>query len=207
MKKWRLALWRELADARDKLHREVAQAAGSKRRNERNRRNGQKGVRQQYLEVGDYVLVGWVHQALAAKLQVSWLGPRRIIHAHSDWLFDVEDLRNGAKSQHHISRLKLYPAKDANVSQDLMDHVAYTEGGHIVEELRDVKFDRPRKMWMIQVKWRGLEEIECSWVPVDHLLEDFGCTCESFCCKGALPALLNIQKLADAYSFLSSPTE
>ena len=86
------------------------------------------------------------------KLQITWLGPWRIVEVLSDWVFIVEDLRDGSRSTHHASRLKHYAAVAAGVTQDLLDHVAYVEGGHLVEELRDCRFNRATKQWDIQVK-------------------------------------------------------
>ncbi|CAK4347098.1 unnamed protein product, partial [Aphanomyces euteiches] len=119
--------------ARDELHRGVALQAKSKRDRERNRRNAKKGVKKIQFDI---VLVGAVTQA-NNKLQVQWLGPRRIVNAISDWVFCVEDLRDGSLSTHHASRLKKFTAKDLNVSQALLDHIAYVEGGYLVEDLRD----------------------------------------------------------------------
>jgi hypothetical protein len=121
--------------------------------------------------VGDYVLVGSVSRR-RSKLQIRWLGPRRVIQAITDWIFMVEDLRDSKQSIHHVSRLKLFAAKDLLVTQDLLDHVAYVEGGHIVEELRDCRFDKGTKQWTILVKWMGLSEAGTTWEPVANLVAD-----------------------------------
>ncbi len=168
---WRESHWRELAAARDALHRDVAAVANTKRAKERDRRNAQPTVKAIHLDVGDYFLVGSVSRR-RSKLQIRWLGPRRIVQAITDWIFVVEDLRNGKQSTHHVSRLKLFAAKDLLVTQDLLDHVAYVEGGHIVEELRDCRFDKVQKHWTILVKWMGLSEAETTWEPVMNLIED-----------------------------------
>ncbi|KAH9089771.1 hypothetical protein LEN26_019073 [Aphanomyces euteiches] len=165
---WRQTCFKELSEARENLHSQLASSAAEKRDKERNRRNSKKGVRQIRLSIGDYVLVGKVTQSFAAKLQVQWLGPRRIVDTFSDWIYLVEDLRDKTRTLHHISRLKLFAAS----TQDLLDHVAYVEGGHLVEQFIDSRFDRQQKSWMILVKWFGLDEIENSWEPVQNLLED-----------------------------------
>ncbi len=103
-------------------------------------------------DVGDYVLVVSVSRR-RSKLQIRWLGPRRVVHYRLD--LRCEDLRDGKQSTHHVSRMKLFAAKDLLVTQDLLDHVAYVEGGHIVEELRDCRFDKAQKHWTILVKWMG----------------------------------------------------
>ena len=106
------------------------------------------------------------------KLTIQWLGPRRIIEALSDWVYLVEDLRDRRRTIHHISRLKLFATADLLVTQDLLDHVAYVEGGHIVEALIDCKYNRQAKEWNILVKWMGIDEIENTWEPLSTLLED-----------------------------------
>jgi hypothetical protein len=170
--KWREAEWQELAAARDQLHREVVAAGADKREAERLRRNKKPGVQHVWLDKGDYVLVARIVDTFKPKLKIQWCGPRRITQVLSDWLFDVEDLRDGTVTRHHASRLKLYAAKDAQVTQDLLDHVAYVEGGYMVEKLLDCRFDKPTKAWKIQVKWFGLEEAENTWEEASTLFED-----------------------------------
>ncbi|KAH9106104.1 hypothetical protein LEN26_001487 [Aphanomyces euteiches] len=207
LKEWQAKLWSELATARDQLHRVLSKNAEKKRAKERGRRNKDdaKLVRYRHLEVSDYVLVGKVSAMGKSKLHVSWLGPRRIIKSYSDWLFDVEDLRDGTKSQHHASRLKHYAVKEAGVTQNLLDHVAYVEGGHIVEELRECKFDKALKRWVILVKWRGLEEIENTWEPVDNLLEDVSSAVKAFMAHTKAKSA-NTRAMIAAVAALSSGT-
>jgi DNA-binding transcriptional ArsR family regulator len=140
LKQWRESHWQELAAARDALHRDVAAVATAKRAKERDRRNAQPKARAIQLDVGDYVLVGSVLRR-RSKLQIRWLGPRRVVQAITDWIFMVEDLTDSKQSTHHVSRLKLFAAKDLLVTQDLQVHVAYIEGGRIVEELRQDERD------------------------------------------------------------------
>ena len=185
LEKWRASIWSELATARDQLHRDMVVAGAVKRDKERDRHNAKRGVKQRYLARGDYVLCGRIQGSHAPKLQIRWLGPRRIVTVLTDWLFDVEDLRDGRISRHHASRLKLFAAKDLEVTQDLLDHVAYVEGGYIVEELRDLKFDPKTKTWVIQVKWAGLDELENTWEPAVSLNEDVPAMVRTFLGKDA----------------------
>jgi hypothetical protein len=171
LEQWRESHWKELAAARDALHRDVAAVAIAKRAKERDRRNAQPKAMVIQLDVGDYVLVGSVSRH-RSKLQIRWLGPRRVVQAITDWNFVVEDLQDGKQSTHHVSRMKLFAAKDLLVTQDLLDHVAYVEGGQIVEELHDCRFDKAQKHWTILVKWMGLSEAETTWEPVTNLVDD-----------------------------------
>ncbi|RHY19899.1 hypothetical protein DYB32_010149 [Aphanomyces invadans] len=66
----------------------------------------------------------------------------------------------------------MFATADLEVTQDLLEHIAYVEGGHIVEALLDCKFDRTRKDWIILTKWMGLDELENSWEPLCQLFED-----------------------------------
>jgi hypothetical protein len=92
LEQWRESHWKELAAARDALHRDVAVIAAAKRASgtaaTSRRRPGSS------LDVGDYVLVGSVSRR-RSKLQIRWLGPRRVVQAITDWIFVVEDLRDG----------------------------------------------------------------------------------------------------------------
>ncbi len=81
--------------------------------------------------------------SIANKATINWLGPRRIVSALSDWVFRVGDLRNGSETTHHVSRLKLFAG--VGVTQPLLDHIAYVQGGHLVEELLDCRYSRARK--------------------------------------------------------------
>jgi len=110
--------------------------------------------------------------AFANKLQVQWLGPRRITEVVSDWVFIVEDLRDGALSTHHASRLKFFAAKDLLVTQELKDHIAYVEGGHLLEEMLGCRYDRATKQWQIKIKWLGLDLVEASWEPAVDIATD-----------------------------------
>ncbi|ETV63741.1 hypothetical protein H257_19327, partial [Aphanomyces astaci] len=89
-----------------------------------------------------------------------------------DWVYRVEDLRNGAITTHHASRLKFFAARDLLVTQALTDHVAYVEGGHLVECFLDCRFDRPTHSWMLRVKWLGIDILEASWEPAADMATD-----------------------------------
>ncbi len=121
LEQWRESRWKELATARDALHRDVAAVATAKRAKERDRRNAQPKVRVIQLDVGDYVLVGNVSR-LRSKLQIRWLGPRRVIQAITDWSFVVEDLRDGKQSTHHVLRS----------SNSAKFHVTTSESTHLL---------------------------------------------------------------------------
>jgi hypothetical protein len=115
----------------------------------------------------------------------------------------VEALRDSKQSTHHVSRLKLFAAKDLLVTQDLLDHLAYVEGGHIVEELRDCRFDKAHKQWTILVKWMGLSEVETTWEPVATLLEDVPVLVRIFVLARGTEA--NVREMARKCSLSNAP--
>ena len=57
---------------------------------------------------GDFVLVAREDFFADEKLALRWRGPRRVIKALSEYVFQVEDLRNGSTEDVHGSRLKFY---------------------------------------------------------------------------------------------------
>ena len=172
LKTWRDTEVAQLAVARDQLHRTISTVAATRRDKERSRKNKAQLRKELRLAVGDYVLVGRVHQTFAPKLQVQWMGPRRIVEAVSDWVFVTEDLRCVTRTTQHASRLKMFAASDLMVTQNLIDHISYVEGGYLVEALVDCKFDRATKQWFVLVKWVGIDELENSWEPLIVMLED-----------------------------------
>jgi hypothetical protein len=148
---------------------------------------------------------GWLVRS-ETKATINWPGPRRIVSTLSDWVLRVEDLRNGSETTHHVSRLKLFAGADMGVTQPLLDHIAYVEGGHLVEELLDYRYSRARKTWEIEVKWLGLQEIDNSWEPCDALLQDVPVLVREFIARG-IKTSKNVAKMAIAYSLLPSSSD
>ena len=91
----------------------------------------------------------------------------------------------------------------ADVTQDLLDHVAYVEGGHLVEELRDCRFNRTTKRWDILVKWIGLDELETSWEPASDIAEDVPALVQAYI-KANIKESSNVKKMATALALVSS---
>ncbi|CAK4298195.1 unnamed protein product [Aphanomyces euteiches] len=93
----------------------------------------------------------------------------------------------------------MFAASDLNITQSLMDNIAYVEGGHIVERIIDCKFDRISKRWQLHVKWLGLDPIENSWEPLDILLEDVPKLVHQFIADN-IKAKANVAAMAKAYT-------
>lgn len=61
---------------------------------------------------GDYVLVAREDFFEGEKLCLRWCGPRRVVKALREYVFRVEDLRNGKLDDVHGTRLKVYRDDD-----------------------------------------------------------------------------------------------
>ena len=57
---------------------------------------------------GDLVLVAHEDFTVGEKLSLRCRGPGRILSCNSEYIFDVEDLRNGHVESVHGARLKFY---------------------------------------------------------------------------------------------------
>ena len=151
------------------LHSEAAQAADKKRAASR-ARNSKAQMAQ--FEPGDFVLYMDVWNATPAKLSVRWKGPAQVIKATSPWVFEIQNLITGVVKEAHASRLKFYADQDLNVDHELLAHVAHNDQGHVVESFGDCRWNPQTKAYEVQVKWRGLDDVEKSWEPATNLMED-----------------------------------
>lgn len=118
---------------------------------------------------GDFVLVAREDFTAGEKLSLRWRGPRRIVTALNNYVYQVEDLRNGRVQDVHASRLKFYHDESLNV-EAIMPHVLASETGMDVQRL----------MWlmetedgiMVQVRWRGLSESDDTVEPLAKIYQD-----------------------------------
>lgn len=83
----------------------------------------------------------------------------------------------GVVREAHASWLKFYADSSLGITDDLLAHVAHNSEGHVVEELRQARYDPARKAYDILAKWYGLSDAESSWEPAQHLLEDTPAVC------------------------------
>ncbi|KAE9076591.1 hypothetical protein PF006_g28099 [Phytophthora fragariae] len=164
-----------IADIRDSLtnmYRELSAEAAKKRQQARDRRASKPGVSMALFTEGDFVLTAHV-LSLANKLAVQWKGPKRIVKALSDYVFEVLDLMAPfAISTHHASRLKFYADASRNVTEDLVAQAMHADGGHLVSKLVKCRMQPETHTWEIQVEWIGLDPLEASWEPATIIYED-----------------------------------
>lgn len=154
----------------ENMHKYVSEQANQKREKARNRHATKRGVAMPRFEIGDFVLVGRVIKS--NKLALHWKGPWRIVRALNDFTFEVQNLCEPYEViVRHASRLKFYDEASRNVAEDLIEHIKYSEGGHLVQKFMNVRKNAYGE-WEIQVKWIGMEDEEPTWEPARIMLED-----------------------------------
>lgn len=162
----RLKNMTELINTMDNLHPVVQTSLQNNR--ERLRQHMSKGKMPNF-EEGDFVLVARDNFHKGEKLCLRWRGPRRVIKAVNDWLYQIEDLRNGAIETAHASRLKFY-SDSAFDSTAIMSHVMHSETGMPVARL--MKFVECPDGIKVQVRWKGLSPLEDTLEPLQNVYED-----------------------------------
>ncbi|KAE9351508.1 hypothetical protein PR003_g4855 [Phytophthora rubi] len=154
----------QMAEALEAMHRDVAETSDRRRMQARARRASKS--KPPNFSVGDFVLVAMVTQH-ANKLTIDWQGPNRIVRAISDWVFEVESLNPPqGTTTHHVSRLRFYAEASRGVTEDLLQYALHSQGGHLVEAFRGVRFNEAARRWEVEVKWLGIEAIENTWEPL-----------------------------------------
>lgn len=77
---------------------------------------------------GDFLLVAREDLHAGEKLCLRWRCPRRVEHAINDYVYMVEDLRNGQLTEVHASRLKF--SNDGSLYEKaIMPHAISSETG------------------------------------------------------------------------------
>jgi hypothetical protein len=114
------------------------------------RRNRDSKIQLHNFEKGDFVLVGTSKRK--DKLEARWKGPFRIVNVINDSVFQVEDVLTNSVKEVHSVRLRPYNDRDLNSS---------------VKE-----YIQRRGTREVLVRWRGFDEDEATWEPLDTILED-----------------------------------
>jgi hypothetical protein len=80
---------------------------------------------------------------------LSWWSRRTAL----DQILDFE--HPGLVKEAHASRLKFYADKDLDVTSDLLAHLAHDDQGYEVKASGDAPWNEVKKVYEIDVKWRG----------------------------------------------------
>lgn len=134
----------------------------------RGRENSSKGILPNF-STGDFVLVAREDFSSGEKLSLRWRGPRRVVRAINNFVFQVEDLRTGDMDDIHVSRLKFYhdSALDTEV---IISHVVQSETGMIVHRLH--KLVDTAEAVKVEVRWKGLPGSEDTLGTLKQIYED-----------------------------------
>ncbi|KAF4045960.1 Calponin homology domain-containing proteinromo [Phytophthora infestans] len=124
-----------------------------------------------------------------------WCGPARVVDTSSNWIFVVENLLTGERREAHASRLKFFADAELGITEDLLAQVAHNSEGHVVEELKEARYNSTAKTHELLVKWRGLTEEENSWEPVQNVIEDVPVLVKKFLTSNQdIPAIVKLME-------------
>ncbi|OWZ07298.1 hypothetical protein PHMEG_00020325 [Phytophthora megakarya] len=127
------------------MHREVATCSDQRRMQARARRAAK--AKPPNFSVDDFVLAATVI-ALPNKLAIKWQGPKRVVQAVSDWIFEVEDLAEPhTRTTHHVSRLQFYAESTREVTEDMLQFALHSQGGRCVEGFHGIRLNTATKQW------------------------------------------------------------
>ena len=142
-------------------------AAGQARRHERNLA-ATAGRRAPDFEIGDYVLV--LAKIRRHKLQMKWLGPRRVVDTLNEHVYVLEDMITMERSVAHASRLKKYADNHLQMTVDLREQILYDEQGLCVEAITGWR--NTESGIQLRVRWLGFEAADATWEPLATLYAD-----------------------------------
>jgi transposase InsO family protein len=163
------------------MHRECAEESEKLRKQARLRREKKSSVHNINFQEGDFVLVAAVG-AHANKLAATWKGPRRIVQALSEYVYEVQNLIAPYEvTKHHVSRIHPYAESKRGVTEDLIEQAQHSQGGHYVESIVDCRIGPNSHDWEMQIKWVGLDPEEASWEPAKIIFEDIPKIVELWC--------------------------
>lgn len=106
-------------------------------------------------EEGDYVLVARPEFHAGEKLCLRWRGSQGVTKALSDYVYQVEDLRNGQLDKVHASRLKMF--RDSNLDEvEITSDFLKSETGMVVSRLLSLEENAHGLQFLIH--WKALEQ-------------------------------------------------
>ena len=111
------------------------------------------------IEIGDYVLE--LAKGRRHKLQLKWLGLRRIVDTVNDYVFVVENMVTMERTVALAARLKRYADRDLLMTPDLPDQIICKEKELCVESL--VGWRTTASGLQHRVRWLGFEPADATW--------------------------------------------
>lgn len=161
------------------MHQDVKLKASKRREAAVASHNRKTGVRPVNFTTGDFVLRGLLQRERGRKPALRWKEPYRVSDCRSEYIFQIEDLLSGKKSLAHGRRLKFFRNQDFDVSEEVLDHLAYQENELLViEQIEDIR--RRGGEIELLVTWKGFGPEESDWVALHQLREDVPVLVEEF---------------------------
>lgn len=163
----------DVADSLEAIHRDVTERVSKSRKCAIEQNNLRANVQAIRFSPGDLVLV---RRAVRGrhKLDLPWKGPRRVINALSDWIYEVENILTGTREHTHARRLTIYRAglEGVDLSPELKSVIENSEGQ--TEIAADICSIREHDGNVeVQVEWDGLPADEdFTWEPVEQVSKD-----------------------------------
>jgi RNase H-like domain found in reverse transcriptase/Integrase zinc binding domain/Chromo (CHRromatin Organisation MOdifier) domain len=170
-----------LHQALEDMHRDVAAARSRAQQSATNSHNAKTNVRTVNFDVGDFVLVAEEKKRRGDKLRLKWRGPRRIVAAHADTVFDIECPLNKKIHRVHANRLKFYADSQLNMTEELLDTINSNDAPlYVVDKLLDLRQDPDTLTFEVLVSWLNYASADNTWEPLANVQEDIPVRLQKF---------------------------
>lgn len=157
--------------ALESMHKEVKEKQSAARQSRIDLHNRKTHVRACNFDVGDYVLRGARSGHHKSKLALRWTGPYRVVKVLSNFVFVLEHLLSGDRSEVHGTRIILFRNSSFEKTDEMEEHIRHQEGElHSVAKF--VGFRAHQGIAQVKVSWQGLDSGEDSWEDVKLIKED-----------------------------------
>ena len=101
-----------------------------------------------------------------------WTGTHRVVGTVYDYVFTVENICTGSRSDAHISRLRLYCGRDLNVTEQLVEQVTFDGRGFNIESIVDSRWNDEAGYYELLERWEGFTELHNTWEPLKHMFRE-----------------------------------
>ena len=139
----------------------------------RRREGSLSGLELPNFEVGDYVLYARVRRpGVTPKLMATWTGPWRVVGAHHQHVFEIQNIVSGRVQTAHVARLRFYADSQLNVTADVKDvfQHAFNQGQFQMAGIARMAEAEDRTL-IVLVEWVGFDVEESTWEPFAKILE------------------------------------
>jgi hypothetical protein len=160
---------KDLAAVLDVIHKKTLLTQVKGRQQSRDRESTGKVLN---LAVGEYVLAARVDHPRKPKLIAFWTGPFVVTDVLSSHLYVVQHIHTSETKAVHATRLVLYHDSLMNVTSEMLAASQYLETAGMYEIARVVEYRLHNRVDEIRVAWRGFDEAEWSWEPLQQMLLD-----------------------------------